>query len=87
MCGARRPQVRPFGGLRPLARFVLEAEPGAQVRRQALWRAAIHWGYEHGAAYQILQTQVHGASDRLCAAEGLVSLGVVHQTDALACGP
>ncbi|MFF2996526.1 GNAT family N-acetyltransferase [Streptomyces sp. NPDC057950] len=50
---------------------------------RALWRAAMWWGHEHGAAYQILQTQVGGASDRLCAAEGLASLGVVHQTEAL----
>lgn len=49
---------------------------------QALWRAAMHWGHEHGSAYQILQTTVGGASDRLCAAEGLASLGVVHQAEA-----
>ncbi|MFJ9149162.1 GNAT family N-acetyltransferase [Streptomyces sp. NPDC102270] len=47
-----------------------------------LWRAAMHWGHEHGAAYQLLQTVVGGASDRLCAGEGLTSLGVVHQIKA-----
>ncbi|MFD8421809.1 GNAT family N-acetyltransferase [Streptomyces sp. NPDC059466] len=47
---------------------------------RALWRAAMHWGHEHGAAYQILQTTVGGPSDWLCAAEGLTSLGVILQT-------
>lgn len=42
-----------------------------------LWRAAMHWGQAHGAAYQLLQTEVGGASDRLCQAEGLASLGFV----------
>ncbi|MFJ4469641.1 GNAT family N-acetyltransferase [Streptomyces sp. NPDC089424] len=46
---------------------------------RALWRAAMHWGHQHGAVYQLLQTQVAGASDRLCAAEGLASLGYVNQ--------
>ncbi|RBM07319.1 GNAT family N-acetyltransferase [Streptomyces sp. PT12] len=43
-----------------------------------LWRAAMHWGKSHGAAYQLLQTEVGGASDRLCQSEGLKSLGFVH---------
>ncbi|MGX5186178.1 GNAT family N-acetyltransferase [Streptomyces avermitilis] len=47
-----------------------------------LWRAAMHWGRDHGADYQLLQTEVGGASDRLCTAEGLLSLGVVHQAEA-----
>ncbi|MGW3633464.1 GNAT family N-acetyltransferase [Streptomyces sp. NPDC005122] len=38
---------------------------------RALWRAAMHWGHEHGAAYHILQTTVGSPSDWLCAAEGL----------------
>lgn len=46
---------------------------------RALWRAAMHWGHRHGASYQLLQTEVGGASDRLCAAEGLTSLGFVNQ--------
>lgn len=41
----------------------------------------MHWGHRHGAAYQLLQTEVSGASDRLCSGEGLTSLGVVHQRD------
>ncbi|MFE3269943.1 GNAT family N-acetyltransferase [Streptomyces sp. NPDC059215] len=53
---------------------------------RALWRAAMLWGHEHGAVYQILQTAVGGASDCLCAAEGLSSLGVVQQAGALASG-
>lgn len=40
-----------------------------------LWRAATHWGQVNGAAYQLLQTEIGGASDRLCRAEGLTSLG------------
>ncbi|MEN1889508.1 GNAT family N-acetyltransferase [Streptomyces mirabilis] len=48
---------------------------------RALWRAAMHWGHQHGAAYQLLQTEVRGASDRLCTAEGLTSLGFVNQRD------
>jgi len=49
---------------------------------RALWRAAMHWGHRHSAAYQLLQTEVGGASDRLCTTEGLTSLGFVHQKDA-----
>lgn len=45
-----------------------------------LWRAAMHWGRSHGAAYQLLQTEVDGASDRLCQSEGLASLGFTHTT-------
>ncbi|MEN8649611.1 GNAT family N-acetyltransferase [Streptomyces sp. 21So2-11] len=44
---------------------------------RTLWRAAMHWGTTHGAAYQLLQTETGGASDRLCQAEGLRSLGFV----------
>jgi GNAT superfamily N-acetyltransferase len=47
---------------------------------RALWRAAMHWGQAHGAAYQLLQTQVEGASDRLCRSEGLTDLGLVCTT-------
>lgn len=47
-----------------------------------LWRAAMHWGHQHNAAYQLLQTQVSGAADRPCVAEGLTSLGFVNQKDA-----
>ncbi|WP_328406483.1 GNAT family N-acetyltransferase (plasmid) [Streptomyces sp. NBC_00390] len=42
-----------------------------------LWRAAMAWGAAHGASYQLLQTETGGASDRLCQAEGLRSLGFV----------
>lgn len=46
---------------------------------RTLWRAAMHWGHRHGAAYRLLQTEVGGASDRLCAAEGLTSLNFINQ--------
>lgn len=42
----------------------------------------MHWGHQRGAAYQLLQTEVGGASDRLCAAQSLTSLGFVNQRDA-----
>lgn len=47
---------------------------------RALWRAAMAWGSAHGADYQLLQTETGGASDRLCQAEGLRSLGFVCTT-------
>ncbi|MBD0842010.1 GNAT family N-acetyltransferase [Streptomyces sp. TRM68416] len=43
-----------------------------------MWRAAMHWGQTNGAAYQLLQTEVGGPSDRLCRSEGLTSLGFIH---------
>lgn len=45
-----------------------------------LWRAAMCWGRQNGAHYQLLQTEVNGPSDQLCRAEGLRSLGFVHST-------
>jgi GNAT superfamily N-acetyltransferase len=42
-----------------------------------LWRAAMRWGHQHGASYQLLQTETGGASDRLCRSEGLTDLGLV----------
>jgi GNAT superfamily N-acetyltransferase len=47
---------------------------------RSLWRAAMHWGQQHDAAYQLLQTEVDGASDRLCRSEGLTDLGLVSTT-------
>jgi GNAT superfamily N-acetyltransferase len=47
---------------------------------RSLWRAAMHWGQRHQAAYQLLQTQVGGASDRPCQSEGLTDLGLVCTT-------
>ena len=43
---------------------------------RSLWRAAMHWGHQHQAAYQLLQTETDGASDRLCRSEGLTDLGL-----------
>ncbi|KQV12427.1 MULTISPECIES: GNAT family N-acetyltransferase [unclassified Kitasatospora] len=45
---------------------------------RALWRAAMRWGADHGAAYQLLQTEIDGASDHLCRSEGLTDLGFVY---------
>jgi GNAT superfamily N-acetyltransferase len=44
---------------------------------RSLWRAAMRWGQQHQAAYQLLQTEAGGASDRLCRSEGLADLGLV----------
>jgi GNAT superfamily N-acetyltransferase len=56
---------------------VLHAHRGAGIGR-LLWRAAMHWGQSNGAAYQLLQTEVGGPSDRLCRSEGLTSLGFTY---------
>jgi GNAT superfamily N-acetyltransferase len=48
---------------------------------RALWRAAMRWGADNGAAYQLLQTGVDGASDRLCLSEGLRCLAVIHAAE------
>jgi GNAT superfamily N-acetyltransferase len=47
---------------------------------RSLWRAAMGWGQQHRAAYQLLQTEVGGASDSLCRSEGLTDLGMVCAT-------
>jgi GNAT superfamily N-acetyltransferase len=47
---------------------------------RSLWRAAMRWGQQHQAAYQLLQTEADGASDRLCRSEGLTDLGMVCTT-------
>lgn len=44
---------------------------------RTLWRAAMAWGQRSGADYQVLQTELDGASDRLCREEGLATLGFV----------
>ncbi len=35
------------------------------------------WGHQRGAAYQLLQTETGGASERICLSEGLRTLGFV----------
>jgi GNAT superfamily N-acetyltransferase len=57
--------------------FGILPEYRGQGQGRALWRAAMHWGHQHGAAYQLLQTEIGGASDRLCRTEGLTGLGLV----------
>ncbi|MFE0700144.1 GNAT family N-acetyltransferase [Streptomyces sp. NPDC058872] len=66
-----RPQLMP-------QYFAVLPEARGQGLGRVLWRAAMHWGQSHGAAYQLLQTEVDGPSDRLCQAEGLTSLGFAH---------
>ncbi|MFC4328707.1 GNAT family N-acetyltransferase [Streptomyces andamanensis] len=62
--------------------FAVLPEARGQGLGRALWRAAMHWGQSHGAAYQLLQTEADGPSDRLCQAEGLTSLGFTHTAPA-----
>ncbi|MFD8823143.1 GNAT family N-acetyltransferase [Streptomyces sp. NPDC059605] len=70
-----RPQLMP-------QYFAVLPEARGQGLGRVLWRAAMHWGQSHGAAYQLLQTEVDGPSDRLCQSEGLASLGFTHTTSA-----
>jgi GNAT superfamily N-acetyltransferase len=81
--GPMETMTDPSGAVRLLPQYfgVLPQYRGCGYGR-ALWRAAMRWGHQHSAAYQLLQTEVGGASGRLCAAEGLASLGFVKQTDA-----
>ncbi|MFD4258004.1 GNAT family N-acetyltransferase [Streptomyces sp. NPDC058534] len=62
--------------------FAVLPEARGQGLGRVLWRAAMHWGQCHGAAYQLLQTEVGGPSDMLCQSEGLASLGFSHTTRA-----
>ncbi|MEV7865276.1 GNAT family N-acetyltransferase [Streptomyces sp. NPDC088124] len=62
--------------------FAVLPEARGQGLGRVLWRAAMHWGQSCGAAYQLLQTEVDGPSDRLCQSEGLTSLGFSHSTRA-----
>ncbi|MFI5619623.1 GNAT family N-acetyltransferase [Streptomyces sp. NPDC051567] len=62
--------------------FAILPEARGQGLGRILWQAAMHWGQSHGAAYQLLQTEVGGPSDRLCQADGLTSLGFSHTTQA-----
>ncbi|MFI0874607.1 GNAT family N-acetyltransferase [Streptomyces sp. CS149] len=68
-----RPQLMP-------QYFAVLPETRGQGLGRVLWRAAMCWGQSHGAAYQLLQTEVGGPSDRLCRSEGLTSLGFSHMT-------
>ncbi|MFF9197437.1 GNAT family N-acetyltransferase [Streptomyces sp. NPDC014779] len=70
-----RPQLMP-------QYFAVLPEARGQGLGRVLWRAAMHWGRSNGAAYQLLQTEVGGPSDRLCQAEALTSLGFTHTTSA-----
>ncbi|WP_435601487.1 GNAT family N-acetyltransferase [Streptomyces sp. C10-9-1] len=70
-----RPQLMP-------QYFAVLPEARGQGLGHILWRAAMHWGQSHGAAYQLLQTEVGGPSDRLCQTEGSASLGFTHTTAA-----
>ncbi|WP_435111970.1 GNAT family N-acetyltransferase [Nocardiopsis synnemataformans] len=67
-----------LGALRLLPQyFGVLPEARGHGHGRVLWRAAMRWGQENGAAYQLLQTETGGASDHLCRSEGLTSLGFV----------
>ncbi|MFI1245390.1 GNAT family N-acetyltransferase [Streptomyces anulatus] len=68
-----RPQLMP-------QYFAVLPDARGQGLGRTLWRAAMHWGQTHGAAYQLLQTEVGGPSDHLCRVEGLATLGFSHTT-------
>ncbi|MFJ2230917.1 MULTISPECIES: GNAT family N-acetyltransferase [Streptomyces] len=70
-----RPQLMP-------QYFAVLPDARGQGLGRLLWRAAMRWGQRHGAAYQLLQTEVGGPSDQLCLSEGLLSLGFSHTTHA-----
>ncbi|MER6699831.1 GNAT family N-acetyltransferase [Streptomyces fimicarius] len=70
-----RPQLMP-------QYFAVLPDARGQGLGRTLWRAAMHWGRTHGAAYQLLQTEVDGPSDQLCQSEGLATLGFSHTTRA-----
>ncbi|MFE9024567.1 GNAT family N-acetyltransferase [Streptomyces sp. NPDC007808] len=72
-----RPDAIGAAQLMPQYFGVLPKHRGLGLGR-LLWRAAMHWGQAHGAAYQLLQTEVGGPSDRLCRSEGLTSLGFTY---------
>ncbi|NEA42565.1 GNAT family N-acetyltransferase [Streptomyces sp. SID11385] len=58
--------------------FAVDPDARGHGLGRHLWRAAMHWGQTHGATYQLLQTEVGGASDHLCRNEGLTMLGFLH---------
>ena len=69
------PDSRGIARLLPQYFGVLPEYRGLGLGRR-LWRAAMQWGQQHQAAYQLLQTEAGGASDRLCRSEGLTDLGL-----------
>ena len=80
--GPMAPRPDPLGRARLLPQYfgVLPSHRGRGHGR-ASWRAAMGWGYRSGAAYQLLQTELGGASDRLCQGEGLATLGFITTAD------
>lgn len=76
--GPMATRTDPAGQVRLLPQYfgVLPTHRGRGHGR-ALWQAAMAWGQGSGADYQVLQTELDGASDRLCQDEGLTTLGFV----------
>lgn len=59
--------------------FAVLPDHRGQGHGRALWNAAMRWGQRHGAWYQLLQTEIGGASDRLCRTDALQDLGYVYR--------
>ncbi|MFD0857329.1 GNAT family N-acetyltransferase [Actinomadura adrarensis] len=45
---------------------------------RALWKAALAWGLQHGAAYKVLQAQTGAPAEYLYLSEGLATLGFIN---------
>lgn len=48
---------------------------------RALWRAAMAWGFQHGAVYKVLQAASGSAAERLYISEDLSTLGYMCSKD------
>jgi len=81
--GPMRTQTDSRGHKRLLGQyFAVLPEHRGQGYGRDLWRAAMRWGQQHQADYQLLQTKFDSPSDQLCRSEGLESLGFLHSAPA-----
>jgi GNAT superfamily N-acetyltransferase len=77
--GPMRAQADSRGHERLLGQyFAVLPEHRGQGYGRDLWRAAMWWGQQNRADYQLLQTEIESPSDQLCRSEGLTSVGFIH---------